>query len=143
MIAGRPRYYQRSLIPNWTLRMGATKLVIAPTPPAIPAWDGKVMLPSDARTGRKPPCVFRLRFGTLNCGVLERLKNSARNCSFKRSVIPKFLNIEKSALLNPGPSSMPTTGIAVVAALRHGGVRAAHELKGIGIEPLVDGRIVE
>ena len=87
--------------------MGATKLVIAPTPPEIPAWVGKPMLPSPARTGRKPPWVFNPRFGTLNCGVLKMLKNSPRNCSFRRSVIQKFLNIEKSTFLNPGPSRIP------------------------------------
>ena len=69
------------------LRMGATRLVIAPGPLAMFACDGNVIAPFAARVGRNPPPVFRPRFGTLNCGVLNRLKNSERNWSFARSVI--------------------------------------------------------
>src|SRR5580692_294729 len=41
--------------------------------------------------------------GLLNCGVLKRLKNSARNCSAFDSATWKFLKTEKSMFFVPGP----------------------------------------
>ena len=38
-----------------------------------------------------------------NCGVLNRLKNSERNCSMARSVMAVFLKRPKSQLFEPGP----------------------------------------
>ena len=99
--------YQSSLMPNWMFRIGDMVLVMAPTPPEIPACDGNVTFPFEARVGRNPPCVLRVEFGMLNCGVFKKLKNSLRNWSFTRSVMPKFLNRDMSTFLNPGPSMMP------------------------------------
>src|SRR5688572_27740732 len=46
-----------------------------------------------------------LAFGLLNCGVLVRLKNSARNCRYRLWSPPHaaFLNNEKSSCLVSGP----------------------------------------
>src|SRR5580704_10626122 len=44
--------------------------------------------------------------GLLNCGVLNRLKNSARNCRTFDSATWKFLKTEKSTFLVPGPCRM-------------------------------------
>src|ERR1035437_455378 len=41
--------------------------------------------------------------GLSNCGVLKRLKNSARNCRAFDSVTWVFLKNEKSTVLVPGP----------------------------------------
>jgi hypothetical protein len=83
-------------------------LVIAPGPLTTPDCDGNVICPEASRLGWNPPAVLRPLFGTLNCGVLNTLKNSDRNCSFTRSVTWKFLNSEKSRFFAPGPSRTPT-----------------------------------
>jgi hypothetical protein len=41
--------------------------------------------------------------GCANCGVFVVLNASARNCSRTVSVIAKFLKIDESRLLKPGP----------------------------------------
>src|SRR6478609_3162958 len=47
-----------------------------------------------------------LEFGLLNCGVLNALKASARNCNRRLSEKSKFLNIERSTWSVPGPYRM-------------------------------------
>src|ERR1700722_5637632 len=44
--------------------------------------------------------------GLLNCGVLNRLKNSARNCKTFPSVMCVFLKSEKSTFFVAGPCRM-------------------------------------
>src|SRR5207237_6954293 len=60
--------------------------------------------PSD----RIVPFEFKLRFDTLalgleKCGVLVRLNDSARTCSFQRSLKLKLRNSPVSRLATPGP----------------------------------------
>src|SRR4051812_11530360 len=49
---------------------------------------------------------LRLAFGLPKCGVLSRLKLSARNCSLIASDNKIFLKIEKSRLAYPGPRTI-------------------------------------
>src|SRR5580658_141843 len=65
--------------------------------------------------------------GLSNCGVLKRLKNSARNCKVVDSVKWVFLKTEKSTFFVPGPCrilrpespQVPGAGFAKAARLNH------------------------
>src|SRR5207237_9546126 len=57
------------------------------------------------------PVVSTAAYGRPNYGVLNRLKASARNCQFVRSVILKFLKIEKSTLYCGGPRRIPWSAL--------------------------------
>src|SRR5579863_2386876 len=74
---------------NWITRGLTLVVVICPKLP-------------DERSGTLP------LLGLLNCGWLNVLKNSVRNCTRCRSVIRVLFNIEKSQLNCPGPWMMPT-----------------------------------
>jgi hypothetical protein len=52
--------------------------------------------------------------GMLNCGMLKKLKNSARNCNRILSVSRKFLKAEKSMLCMPGPVNTFLPGLPMV-----------------------------
>src|SRR5439155_4594267 len=65
-------------------------------------WRGMPMVLEMVPAGPLPIVAF----GRSNCGVLVRLKNSARNWTRVSSVIRKSLNTEKSTFLRPGPSRM-------------------------------------
>ena len=53
--------------------MGATKLVIAPTPPDIPACDGKLMLPS-APSQRRMDCASSPAGGIANVTISRQAR---------------------------------------------------------------------
>src|SRR5438270_10226512 len=106
------------------------------------ACDGNMRFPEAPAVGRKPPPVFRPPFGMPNCGVLVRLKNSARNCSFRRS-INEVLKERDIRIVEPGAVQYRSTGVAVVASLRNRRILTAHDMKGVGIKPLVDGLVCQ
>jgi hypothetical protein len=84
-----------SFIPNW-ICLGVTftfsELIEPKLPEPAHAPVGLVLLIE----AEQPP------FGGPNCGWFTKLYDSARNCSFTRSVIVKSLNSEASRLLIPG-----------------------------------------
>src|SRR5881409_3269860 len=63
--------------------------------------------------GERAPVIFPNRLsvnevlGLLNCGVLNKLKNSARYCRRKRSVMWRFFMADQSRLKVPGPRKTP------------------------------------
>ena len=69
----------------------------------------------------------RVLSGVLNCGVLEMLKLSARNCKRHRSVNAKSLKMEKSSVRVGGEKlvwrprfpSVKGAGAATAAVLNH------------------------
>ena len=73
-----------------------------------------------------PPVRSVLGFGNPRLVWLKMLKISVRNCSFHRSVIEKFLKIEKLKFTNPGPiklflpaSPNALTGVTKAQRLNH------------------------
>src|ERR1700682_1191927 len=86
---------------NWMMR-GLT-LVEVIQPPV-----GELMLISEARV---PGAMGATWPGRLNCVWLNRLKNSARNCSAVRSVIFVVFSSEASKLNWSGPRMNPTPAL--------------------------------
>jgi hypothetical protein len=70
------------------------------------------------------------KFGAAKFGWFITLKNSARNCTLSRSLKLKFLNVEKSTVVSPGPSKPVSAGIAYENASRNRRCRR----KAIGIK---------
>src|SRR5207253_2635100 len=111
-VATLPNYfqtdYQISLRPNWIWRIEVMVLVMAAGPCEMLDWDGKTRFPEASLFGRNAPPVLSAPPGTLNCGELVMLNNSARNCSFNCSIRRKFLKNDTSPLWKPGPVRMPS-----------------------------------
>src|SRR5579859_4238790 len=83
-----PICYQSSFNPNCTCRDVVVVLVI--TPAVLETPDG----------------VNATSFGILKFARFSRLKISARNCRFSRSLSLVSLSVEKSQLASPGPRSV-------------------------------------
>src|SRR5712691_5940788 len=100
-----PLAQNKNFNPNWITRMGDTKLVMKSGPPTRPACVGSGPSCPVAGSILGKNCVpaFREPLGGAKFGVLNALKNSARNWSFMDSRIGKFLNSEKSRSWNDGP----------------------------------------
>ena len=119
-VPGLPIYnYQRSFSPNWTLRIGATKLVIAPMPPVTPAWDGKLMLPS-ARADRQEAALgVQPAIRNVELRRVEEVKELSPELQFHTLRESEVLKHGEIHILEPGTFQDAIAGVSVMAEFRH------------------------
>ena len=75
--------------------------------------------------------------GGLKFGLLKILNISARNCTFTDSRMRKFLNSEKSRVIEFRTPQNPVAGIAVVAEVRESVHLTGDHLEIVRVEPFV------
>ena len=80
--------------------------------------------------------------------ILDLLAASGKPLSHLVDELPRYAMVKDQYPLRAGPRGGPeaadrSTGVAVVTGLRNGRILTAHDMKGVGIEPLVDGLICE